>query len=138
MTEDESPKCKLAEPRHYVCTHQRTRLSTLTTDSCAVTMLQRKNSLPSVCDTRLVRQSNTVWTQLTNNSWIYFAPHPHIMTILCHNNNAVDIHLKGVGKLQVYPGCKGYSTSTLLYGSSIIGNTSAQITGDLVTQIDLQ
>jgi len=60
------------------------------------------------------------------------------MTILCHNNNPVDIHLKCVGKLQEYPGCKGYSTSTLLYGSSIVGNTSAQITGDLVSQIDLQ
>ena len=59
------------------------------------------------------------------------------MTILCHDNNPVDVRLKGVGKLQVYPGCKGYSTSSLLYGSSIVGNTSAQITGDLVSQIDL-
>jgi len=60
------------------------------------------------------------------------------MTILCHTNNPVDICLEGVGKLQVHPNCKGYSTSTLLYGSSIVGNTSAQITGDLVSQIDLQ
>ena len=67
-----------------------------------------------------------------------FCPHPDIMTILCHDNNPVDVRLKGVGKLQVYPGCKGYSTSSLLYGSSIVGNTSAQITGDLVSQIDLQ
>jgi hypothetical protein len=50
----------------------------------------------------------------------------------------VEVRLKGVGKLQVYPGCKGYSTSTLLYGSSIVGNISAQITGDLLSQIDLQ
>jgi len=60
------------------------------------------------------------------------------MTILCHNNKPVDLRLKGVGKLQVYPGCKGYSTSDLLYGSSIVGNTSAQITEHLVSQIDLQ
>jgi hypothetical protein len=74
MTEDELLQCKLADPGHYVCTHQRTLLSTLTTESCAVTILQRKDNLPSLCDTRLVRLSNTVWTQLTNNSWIYFAP----------------------------------------------------------------
>jgi len=67
-----------------------------------------------------------------------FCPHPDIMTILCHNNNRVDVHLKGVGKLQVYPGCKGYSTCNLLYGSSIVGKTSAQITGDLVSQFDLE
>jgi len=74
MTEDELPKCQLAEPGHYVCTHQHTLSSTLTTDSCAMTMLQKKNSLPSLCNTRFVRLSNTVWTQFTNNSWIYFAP----------------------------------------------------------------
>jgi hypothetical protein len=67
-----------------------------------------------------------------------FWPHPDIMTILCHNNNPVDVRLKGLGKLQVHPGCKGYSTSTLLHGSSIVGSTSAQITGDLLSQIDLQ
>ena len=29
MTEDELPKCKLVDPGHYVCTHQRTLLSAL-------------------------------------------------------------------------------------------------------------
>ena len=67
-----------------------------------------------------------------------FCPRPDIMTILCDNNIPVDVRLKDIGKLQVYPGCKGYSTSTLLHGSSIVGNTSAQITEDLVSQIDLQ
>jgi len=62
MMEDELPKCKLAEPGNYVCTHQRTLLSTLTTESCAVTMLQRRDSLPSVCDTRLVRLKHSVDT----------------------------------------------------------------------------
>ena len=74
MTEDELPKRKTAEPGHYVCKHQRTLLLTLTTKSCAVTMLQMRDSLPSVYDTRLVRLSTTVWTQLVNNSWIYFTP----------------------------------------------------------------
>ena len=71
MTEDELPKCKSAESDHYVCTHQRTLLSTSSTESCAVTLLQKRDNLPSVCNTRLVRLVNTVWTQLTNNSWIF-------------------------------------------------------------------
>ena len=134
MTEDKLPKCKLAEPGHYVCTHQRTLLSTLTMELCTVTMLQRRDSLSSMCETRLVRLSNTIWTQLANNSWIYFDfydilwYHDHI---LCHDNNPVDVRLKAIGKLQVHPGCKGYNTTTLLYGSSIVRNTSAQIMGDL-------
>ena len=119
-------------------TQQRTLLSTLTTDWCAVTVLQKIDSLPSVSDTTLVRHSNTVRTQPANNSWFYFAPHPDIMILLYHDNNPLDFRLKVVGNLQVHPGCKGYSTSTLLYGRSIVGNTSVQITGDRLSQIDLQ
>jgi len=40
--------------------------------------------------------------------------------------------------LQVHPGCKGYSTTTVRYGKSTVGNTRAEITGDLLSQIDLQ
>jgi hypothetical protein len=68
----------------------------------------------------------------------FYAPHLDTMTILCHGNGPVDLHLKGIGKLQLQPGCKGYSTSTLLYGSSVINNTSMQITGDILSQIDLK
>jgi hypothetical protein len=70
MTDGELSKCKLAEPSRYVCKHSRTMFSTVTTDSCAVTLLQKRDSLPPVCDTRLIRLSNTMWTQLSNNSWI--------------------------------------------------------------------
>jgi hypothetical protein len=71
MTEDKLLECKLAGPDRYVCTHQRTLLSTNATESCAVTLLQKRDNLPSTCNTRLVRLVNTVWTQLTNNSWIF-------------------------------------------------------------------
>jgi len=138
MQEGELSKCKLAEPRRYVCTHQRTLLSTVTMESCAVTLLHKRDSLPPVCDTRLIRLSNTVWTQLSKNSWIFYAPHPYVITILCYDHSPVDVHLKGIGKLQVHSGCKGYSTSTLLYGSSVVGNISMQVTGDFLSQIDLK
>jgi hypothetical protein len=107
-----------------MCAHTNAHCCQPAPESCAVTMLQKRDSLPLVCDTRLVRL--TEWTQLANNTWIYFALHPD-MTILCYDNNPIDVHLKGVGKLQVHPRCKGYSTSTLFYGSYVVGNTSAQI-----------
>jgi len=59
------------------------------------------------------------------------------MTILCYNNCPVDVHLKGIGKLQFHPGCKGYSPNTLLYGISVVGDTSMQVAGDFVSQIDI-
>ena len=93
-------------------------------ESCAVTLLHKRDSLPPVCDTRVIRLSNTVWTQFSNNSWIFYAPHPDVITILCYVNSP--------------SGCKGYSTSTLLYGNSVVGNTSMQITEDFLYQIDLK
>ena len=48
------------------------------------------------------------------------------------------VNLKGIGKLEVRSGCKGYSISTYLYGNSVVGNTSMQIAGDFLSQIDLK
>ena len=79
-----------------------------------------------------------MWTQLSNNSWIFYAPHPDVITILCYDSHPVDVNLKGIGKLQVHSGCKGYSTSTYLYGSSVVGKTSMQIAGDFLSQSDLK
>jgi len=104
MTEDELAHCKVLETDQYVCKHKRALLSTAAVESRAVLMLQKRETLLSVCDTRLVRLSHTVWTQLAN-TWIYFAPHSGTITVLCHDENPIDVSLKGVGKLQVHPGC---------------------------------
>jgi hypothetical protein len=77
-----------------------------------------------------------MWTQLLNNSWIFYAPQVDV-TILCHDNNPLDIRLQGIGKLQLHPGCTGYSPHTLLYGNTAVGNTSLQLEGDFLLQLDL-
>jgi len=48
MQEGELDKCKLAGPDHNVCTHQRTLLSTVATDSCAVALHHKRQASPSV------------------------------------------------------------------------------------------
>jgi hypothetical protein len=101
-------------------------------------MLQKRETLPSECDRRLVRLSRTVWTQLTNNTWIYIAPHSDTINILCHNENPVDVSLKGVGKLQIHPGCKGYGTTAILYGNFNVGTISTRVKGGLLSQVTLQ
>ena len=122
MTEGQLAECKTIRPRQYVCKHQRILLSATVVESCAVMMLQRKDTIPPICDTRVVRFSHTVWTQLGNNTWIYFAPHSDTLTIVCPNGNPLDITIRGTGKLYVYPGCKGYSTTAILYGSVTTNN----------------
>ena len=62
MTDDELSRCKWAEPGRYMCTHQRTLLSTVTKESCAVTLLHKGDSISSMCDTRLIRLQHSVDT----------------------------------------------------------------------------
>jgi hypothetical protein len=50
----------------------------------------------------------------------------------------VDVSLKGIGKLQVHPGCKVYGTTAILYGYSNVDSVSTQRKGDLISQVPLQ
>jgi hypothetical protein len=77
-----------------------------------------------------------VWTQLLNNSWIFYGPQVDVVTILCYDSNPLDIRLQGIGKLQLHPGCTGYSPHTLLYGNTAVGNISLQLE-DFLLQLDL-
>ncbi len=138
MTEGQLAECKTIKPRQYVCKHQRILLSTAVIESCAVMMLQRKDTIPPICDTRVVRFSQTVWIQLGNNTWIYFAPHSDTLTIVCPNGKPIDITVRGTGKLYVHPGCKGYSTTAILYGSVTISNSSTIEKGDFLSQVTTQ
>jgi len=138
MRESELAHCKVLEVGQYMCTRQQTLLSTATGESCVMLMLQKKGTLPAVCNTGLVRLSRTLWTQLTHNTWIYFAPRSDVITLLCQTGNPVDITFRGVGKLQIRAGCKGYGTAAILYSLSEVGNTSACVNGDLLSQVTLQ
>jgi hypothetical protein len=114
MKESELAQCKVMEADQYVCKQQRTLFSTATAESCAVMMFQKREILPSEYDTSLVRLSHTVWIQLRNNTWIYFAPILDTITVLCNNRNPVDVGLKGIGQLQVVKDMAPLPSSTVI------------------------
>ena len=107
MKENVLAQWKLLEPGQNMCKYQRTLLSAAFVESCTVMMLQKREALPSVCDTRLVKLSHTAWSQLANNTRIYFAPRSDTITVLWHDDDPVVVSLKGISKLQVHPCCKG-------------------------------
>jgi hypothetical protein len=76
-----------------------------------------------------------VWTQLRNNTWIYFAPHSDTLTILCPNGKPIDVTVRGTGKFYVYPGCQAYSATAIVYGNAAINNSSTFENGDLLSQV---
>jgi hypothetical protein len=101
------------------------------------THITEEGNFPVECDIRFVRLSRTVCTQLAHYTWIYFAPRSNTLTVLCQNENPVDVTFKGVGKLQIHTGCKGYGATDILYISVNVNSTSTRVKGDLLSQVTL-
>ena len=83
---------------------------------------------------RLVQLKRTKWIELMNNEWIYCATNSDTVTTLCDKQEPVDTVLQGVGKLRIYYGWKGFTTSVLLQASCIVMSDVTLKGGDLLTQ----
>jgi hypothetical protein len=113
-SEQELQMCKEPTRQKYVCRQSKPLLSSLMQDECAVRLLKKWASLPNSCEVHYVQLTNTVWTQISDNEWVYCVPSKDSITVLCTGQDPVDIPLKGAGKLSVDFNCKGYSRAALL------------------------
>ena len=112
--------CKILTSMKYVCKQDQPLLSSHLHENCMVKLLQLGGSVPASCDKRIVELSNSVWTQLTNNEWIYFIPTSESITILCTDKPPVDVMVSGIGKLGINAECKGYGKSAVFQTHSIL------------------
>jgi hypothetical protein len=78
-------------------------------EECPVRLLKERKIIPASCEVHYVQLTNTVWTQINDNEWIYYVPRIDSMTILRAGPDPVDIPVKGTDRLSVNPTCKGYS-----------------------------
>jgi nucleoside diphosphate kinase len=113
-SEQELKMCKETTPQRYVCKQSKPLLSSLMQDECAVKLLKEWKKLPNDCEVNYIQLTHTVWTQISDNEWIYYVPSKDSITILCNGQDPIDIPLKGAGKLSIEPNCKGYSRAALL------------------------
>jgi hypothetical protein len=103
-----------------------------------VKLLQPRGSVPPSCDKRVVEISNSVWTQLTNNEWIYFVATSESVTILCTDKPPVDVIISRVGKLGISAGCKGYGKSALFQTHSILDVSNLGYESDFMSRVQLE
>jgi len=130
--------CKLLNPRSYVCHQSEPLLSSHLQENCIVRLLQPRVSVPPICDRRLVELSNSVWTQLANNEWIYFVPKSEGITILCEDKSPIDIVVQGIGKLGIQANCKGFGKSALFQTHSILNMDTAGYESDFLSRVNLE
>ena len=78
----ELQKCKEPTKERYVCKQDKPLLSSLVQEECAVRLLKVWKTLPNSCEVHLVKFTHSVWTQVNDNEWIYYAPGTENMTVL--------------------------------------------------------
>jgi hypothetical protein len=99
--------CKESLRKRYMCKQGKPILSSMVKEERAVCLLQGWKTLPSSCDVNYVQLTHTVWTQVSDDEWIYYSPGSDSMTVLCGDREPVDLPLRGAGKLFLDPTCKG-------------------------------
>ena len=103
-----------------------------------VKLLQPRGNVPTICEKRIVEMSNSIWTLLTNNEWIYFVPTSESITILCAEKPPVDIIVAGIGKLGINAHCKGYGKSALFQTHSILDANNQGYESDFMSKVHLE
>lgn len=129
--------CKILDAMRYVCKQNQPLLSSHLQENCVVELLQPKGSVPPICEKRVAELSNPVWTQLTNNEWMYFIPSRESVTILCLGQPPVDVMISGTGKLGVNTNCKGYGKSAVFQTHSILDVGNPCYESDFMSKVHL-
>jgi hypothetical protein len=83
-------------------------------------------------------RTKTIWTQLDNNEWLFVAPKPEVLTVLCSKHEPSDVTLIGTGKLKLNNLCKGYGSRIHIQAQLTIctNNTDKDIIPRLPLEFD--
>ena len=105
-------------------------------EECEAQLIERMRYISSSCSQRIIELNHTLWTQLDNNEWLYVAPKPDVLTVLCSKHEPTDIKLLGTGKLQLNTMCKAHGSRILIQSHSTL--TSKRTSKDVIPPISLE
>jgi len=135
---NEIKECKIINSYHRVCKQNNPVHISQLHEECEVEMLQSVRTIPSSCSQRIAEINQTIWTQLDNNEWLYVAPRPDVLTVLCSKQEPSDIEIVGTGKLILHNACKAYGARVLIQAQTIMtfNNTEKDVIPPLSLEYD--
>ena len=70
--------------------------------------------------------------------WLYVAPRPDVLTVLCSKQEASDTEIVGTGKLILQNACKAYGARVLIQAQTIMtfNNTEKDVIPPLSLEYD--
>lgn len=135
---DEIKECKSISSKHRVCKQSHPIQVAHMQEECEVEMLQSIRTIPPSCSQRIAEINQTIWTQLDDNEWLYVAPRPEALTILCTGQKPSDLEVLGTGKLILHDACKAYGARVLIQAQLVLttNNTNKDIIPPLSLEYD--
>ena len=128
--------CKLISTQHRICKKIGPVQITHLNEECEVEMLQSVRTIPLSCSQRVAEINQTIWTQLEDNEWLYVAPQPDVLTVLCSKQEPSDIKIAGTGKFKLHSACKAYGSRILIQAQTI--KTSNNTDKDIIPPLPLE
>jgi hypothetical protein len=121
---NELASCKSISTRHRVCRQNQPLQFTHLDEECEAQILQPVRTMPPTCSQRIAELNQTIWTQLDNGEWLFVAPKPEVLTVLCSRHEPSDVALIGTGKLKLNNMCKGYGSRILIQAQLTISEAT--------------
>jgi len=103
---------------------------------CEAQMIEPIRTIPASCSQRIVDLNHTLWIQLDGNEWLFVAPAPDVLTVLCSKHEPMDVKLSGTGKLQLNPMCKAYGSRFFIQSHAAI--VSNRTNKDIIPPMSLE
>jgi hypothetical protein len=107
-------ECRKMSKEQIICKQNFPLLMSHLTNDCKILMLQPIRLVPKTCSQRVLELKETLWIPFKDNSWLYVAPVPSQMTVICSGQEPMDVELKDIGILTFLADCTGYSDKAIL------------------------
>jgi hypothetical protein len=130
--------CKKLNAIKYVFKQNQPLLSSDLHENVGLNCCNPEEVSPPICDKRVVEISNSVWTQLANNEWVYFVPSSESVTILSMYKPPIDVIVPEFGKLWISTSCKSYGKLALIQTHSIVDVDNPANESDFMFRVHLE
>ena len=103
---------------------------------CEAQMIGPIRTIPASCSQMIVDLNHTLWIQLNGDEWLFVAPAPVVLTVLCTKHEPMFVKLSGSGKLKLYPMCKAYGSRIFIQSHATI--VSIRASKDIIPPMSLE
>jgi hypothetical protein len=111
--------CKQIHLKTLICKQDFPLSSSHSTTDCEAVILQPMRFIPQSCTQRILDLKETLWIPLGDNAWIYVAPVPEHLTVLCEGQKPTDVEIVGSGVFTFLSACTGYGNVVIIRSVSI-------------------